>query len=211
MSADKQNLRKWIQLTMFPTLDKLPANGKIKVVDGQYTYKGMASSSKLLTGVYGAVSRNDALFIADAYASRHQQVMLSMDLWYRIEDIGITRNQINESVVEKTGFIHVGGLSKSYREVIREMWVKWMRGKYDDDVLDEAREMDFVRLVTAFPEFIPNLFRAIPHLMMFVHQVRSDQDEDDSGKLIFVATVRNEPDRIMHMAVRYHSGIEMVL
>lgn len=205
----KPNLRKWIQITVFPLLDAMPTEGGIKLSEHQFLYRNMPKNKGLITGVYGAVSRNDALFIADEYATKHNKVRLSADIWYHIEDINLTRNQIDQKIMEKTGFAHLSGLSTAMRTEIHESWLKWISKDVMPAQMPTIRDMDFERLVATYPQYIEKLFEQHPDLLMLVHPVHSILDEDGSKPLINVATVRIKEERIMHFAVRYFENMKV--
>ena len=206
--AEKLNLRKWIQITMFAFVSGDPAGGVINLRDHQFLYRGMPKNPNLLTGVYGAVSRNDALFLADEYARKHEKVMYSADLWYRIDDISRTRNQIDRTIMDETGFAHLGGLSTAMRNELQGHWLKWISKDVMPAHLPMIENMDFESLVSNYPQYITKMFEMFPKLLMLVHPVYSIMDVDGSQQTINVATVRIIPDRIMHYAVRFTDTIK---
>lgn len=210
--SEKLNLRKWIQITMFPILDAKPQDNRIKLSDHQFVYANMPKAPDLLTGVYGAVSRNDALFLADEYSRKHGKIMYSADVWYRIDDINRTRNQIDSRIMSETGFAHLSGLSTAMRDQLREQWLMWISKDAMPAQMSLVRDLPLTALASRYPQYIRNVFDTYPELLMLVHPVISVMD---SGKeqptLINVATVRIIPERIMHYAVRYSNDIQAVI
>lgn len=194
----------WIPFTNFAIVKETPS--KVALKDYLFPYNGCEMDpAAFVWGLYGTLSANQGMFLADSYARKHGQISLTVQGWYRVDNFERVRSQIDESIATASGFLHLDRLKTGFREELRELVLEegekvipgWNRELNAETSLND--------IMVRHPKLIKAIFNAYRKVNMIVHPVTQMYDPSDQRTLT-VATMRRHKkadSRIMAVQVRY--------
>lgn len=197
----------WIPFTNFAIVEQRPKS--IELRDILFMYEGVESDPDYIWGLYGTLSANQGLFLVDSYARKHGQMPLTVQGWYKVDNFDRVRSQIDASIADDSGFLHLDRLKSSFRDELREVVLayaaknmpNWNRANYEKLSLNE--------IVIRHPNLVKAIFGYSSKINMVVHPVRQTYDPSDRRTLT-VATMRMIKERVMSVQVRYLEDQVMV-
>jgi hypothetical protein len=210
-SGQSKKQKDWLPLVNFAMVRGHPK--RLKLREHLFPYKGCEDDDqeKFIWGVYGTTSINAAIFSAAAYAaglSRSEDVLvfsLQINTWFRIDDFNGVPSQLSAQDVQDHGYMHLGRLASSYREVVRLKWRDWVIETYPKEadalaaVLDDMTVTD---LAVRFPGYARVMLREDKKLHAVVHPVTQTYEEHARAP-IWVLTARKDKKRIMACEARF--------
>lgn len=180
-------------------------------------YRGCEDDEGYVWGVYGTTSINAATFTAGVHARSlsHSEgaVVFSLQLnaWLRIDNFCSVPSRLRANDVEEHGYMHLGRLASSYREVVRRNWRDWVVDHHPTEadtlaaVLDDMTVTD---LAVRFPGYVRVMLRQDKRLHAVVHPVI--QNYENSKVPIWVLTARND-HRIMACEARFATDVVVTI
>lgn len=190
----------WIPFTNFVMVNEAPS--VIKLQDCLFPYEGAVDDPAFIHGLYGTLSSNQGLFLVDAYARKKNMRPLTVQGWYRVDNFDRVRSQIDASIAQESGFLHLDRLKSSFRDELREIVLDagakeipgWKRAIYADRSLSD--------IITSYPRLLSAIFAYNRKINMVVHAGRQIYDPSDRRTLT-IATMRAIKSRVMSVQVRY--------
>ena len=195
-------------MSSFAMVDSMPTSIVLK--DHLLPFEGATADPKFLWGLYGTSSMNHALFLADSYASRHKKQMLTVQLWYHVDNFDRVKSKITAEIADEAGFIHLDRLQSTFRDELRELVLANLKRKFSGAQYVTLSNMSLDEIMIRHPECVKVIFNAHEKVNVVVHPVRQLYDENDK-KPVFVATVLNIKERLVAAEVRYLEAIKVVL
>lgn len=195
--------KEWIPFVNFAMVDAIPK--EVNLHEHLFPFEGATGDPKYLWGLYGTTSINHGLFLADTNATKRKKQMLTLQVWYRVDNFERVRSQINQEIAEESGFLHFDRLKTDFREEIRQ----FVLGQLRKDLTTaqylkcEARSLD--DLIIQYPKYVRSIIEANRKINVVVHPVRQLLDPS-STKPVHVVTVRAVKSRLMAAEVRYLEG-----
>ena len=126
-----------ISLTFVAIVEGMPSHIKLKDHSLEFPESEHLRGT-LLTGVYGAYSKQVALVMAADWNKQNENKRsnrtraLLVDARYRIDNfMDSTRQLATREILEKTGWLHMDRLSAELREEIKEEWLSWIAEDFD--------------------------------------------------------------------------------
>jgi len=199
--------KEWIPFVSFAMVDAIPDSVDVK--EHLFPFEGAVVDPKYLWGLYGTTSINHGLFLADAYASRSKKQMLTVQLWYRVDNFDRVRAQISEDIAEESGFLHLDRLKTDYREQIRQFVLEQLRKDVSSAQFSAYASKSLDEIIVRHPKYARAILEANRKINIVVHPVRQLYDEADT-KPLYIATVRAIKARIMAAEVRYLEHIKVI-
>ena len=199
--------KEWIPLTNYAMVDQIPSSLALK--DHLLPFEGAKSDSKFLWGLYGSASMNRALFLADAYASRHKKQMLTIQLWYHVDHFQLVKSKITPEIAEQSGFVHLDRLQSDYRDELRELVLLDLHKRTHGAQYETLQNMSLEDIMVRHPECVNVIFDQNKKVNVVVHPVRQLYDENDA-RPVNLATVRNIKARLAAAEVRYLEDIKVI-
>lgn len=199
--------KEWIPLSNFAMVDKVP--DRLVLKDHLLPFEGSKPDAKFLWGLYGTSSMNHTLFLADAYASKHKKQMLTVQLWYHVDNFERVKSKITPEIADESGFIHLDRLQSHFRDQLQVQILAHLKKKTSSSQYTMLVPMSLEDIMVRHPECVRVIFDNMPKVNVVVHPVRQLYDETDS-KPVQIATVRNIPKRLAAAEVRYLEHIKVV-
>ncbi|GEM_PF-6806512 len=199
--------------TSFALVDKVPKSLSMEShlfpFAGEQTDPDDRRPRAYLWGVYGTGSQNRALFLADAAASRQHRQLLTVGVWYRVDNFERVRSLITQEMAEEFGFLHLDRLKTDYREQIRQFVLEQLRKDVSSAQFSVYASKSLDEIIVRHPKYARALLEANRKINVVVHPVRQLYDEADT-KPVYIATVRAIKARIMAAEVRYMEHIKVL-
>lgn len=215
----KQKPRDEVSLTFLVYTRGLPTSVALREHSLQFTddeFKPVAQTPGLINGVFGLFSKQQALVAASKWGRDHENSrsgsdrVLLLDVNYKIENYHLTREQIRPEILEKTGWLHFERLASTYREEIREQWLKWIARDFNDAYVTALRgqEIALTDLARRHPKYVARMMTEDQTIRAVVHPVRPLISPDS---IILTATVRDDPKYFAEAHVRFLPLISVVV
>lgn len=163
-----------------------------------------AAFKGLISGVYGAHSKQAALVHAAAWSRAHASNtggpnrVLMLDCNYRVSD----------GDEDTAGWLHMDRMSSEQRSELKSEWMVWIREDTPHGVAERMEDLPLAELALKFPGYIAKMFKRDKHLRGIVHQVNPTINP---AEVLWVATVRYEADRFHGASVRYLDKVTVKL
>ena len=190
-------------------VDKIPDTLVLR--DHLLPFEGASSDPHFLWGLYGTSSMQHTLFLADSYATRTKKQMLTVQLWYHVDNFDRVKSKITEEIADEAGFIHLDRMQSTFRDQLRDMVLIELHKKLGTGAQFETiKGMSLDDILIRHPGCVKVIFDKKKKVNVIVHPVRQLFDENDK-KPVFVATVRNIKSRLVAAEVRYLEHIKVKL
>lgn len=190
----------WIPFTNFAFVDQIPES--IKLRDHLLPYQRLDLDDGYICGLYGTVSANQGLFLANAFAASHGKMALTVQGWYRVDNFDLVKSRIDLAVVEDSGFINLDRLKTSFRDEIREVVAAYAAKTIDNWNRLATDELSLNELILKFPSLVKAIFEVSDKITLVVHPVHQSFGPDDR-KVLTAATMKMIKERVMAVQVRY--------
>lgn len=197
-------VRDQICFTVFAIVDSTPE--KVRVRDHLFPYEGMKSEPGLVWGLYGTTSINAGLFLAEDYARSKRKMLLTINMWYHVPLLELTRQHLTEESALASGYLHLGRVTHEFREELLLRANAWAKKNVDASARILMSELSLDDFVRRYPGFIRHLMKENPEYNMIIHPVQQSYDIEDQRKL-WVATVRAVPEHFKRAEVRFMPSI----
>lgn len=200
--AAQRRPKEWIPFTNYALVKSVPK--ALKLQEHLVPYEGAEADEGYLWGLYGTLASNQGLFLADAAAQRRGLIPLTIQGWYRLDNFDRVRAQIDQSIAEESGFLHLERLKAAFREEVKEVALTAATALERRTFADESLGALLVRC----PRLVKAIFAEYRKVSMIVHPVRQLYDPEDRRPLT-VCTMRLIRSRVMAVEVRYVEGIKV--
>ena len=196
----------WIPFANYAIVDRTPET--IRLQDHMFPYKGAKPDERFLWGLYGTMSANLGLFMAEGHANKVKKHSLTLQGWYRVDEYELSRSQIDEQIVSRTGFLHLDRLRKGYREEVHDQLLAAAEATIPGFRRQIFADKSLSDLVVAYPSVVRELIDSNRKINLVVHPARQTYDEHDT-RLLSVATMRHVKSRVMDVQVLYQESIKV--
>lgn len=167
----------------------------------------MAGHTGLISGVYGAHSKQMALVLSSKWHAEHRDapsgpnLVLQVDTGYRIDNFTETKTLITEESLAATGWLHLDRLSAEVREGLKEEWLGWIYKDFGGPRAARLADTPLSEIAMQYPIYVGKLMaKRTTRLTAVVHPVHP---AIDPTAVLWVATVRYEPERFEDTVVRF--------
>lgn len=206
-------LRNMVSLAFLVYAKDIPEKVRLKEHSLQFVGSDDNSANGLITGVYGAHSKQMALVCAanwsrERASSAGMNRILMLDANYRVDHYDLTRTQVRPDTLEKTGWLHLDRVATSFREEIKEQWLDWIQADTAPGVMARVRDMSLADIAQQYPRYVTHMLKERPEIRGIVHPVNP---VIDPSVALWAATVRYEADRFEGAAVRFLPHVEVIL
>jgi hypothetical protein len=205
-TTEQHRPKEWIPFTNYALVATIPTS--IRLQEHLFPYEGAVQDPGFIWGLHGTLSANAGLFLADAFASKKRLQLMTVQTWYRVENLNLVRSQIDRQIAEKSGFMHLDRLKTNFREELRDLLLEEIREKQGERTMAAMQEKALVDIVLRDPSHVHTIAREYRKVNVIVHPVRQLFDKDEARPL-HVATVRLIKARIMASEVRYMEHIKV--
>jgi hypothetical protein len=176
-------------------------------------YVGRVASPGLVTGVYGAHSKQMALVLGAKWTKERASStglnrILMLDVNYRVDNYALTREQTRRDTLESTGWLHLDRVASGFRDEIKSAWIGWIKKETSAGVALPLEDQSLSDLALQYPRFIPKMFKVDPNIRGIVHPVNPDIDP---SVVLWAATVRYEKERFNGPVMRYLPQSKVIL
>ncbi len=204
---------------LFEAQGQLPS--EVNLSDCSLDYLEEKKASDLITGIYGAKSKQIALESASKWNTRHSMTpkqlakgikqpgrMLIIDAQYAVNSLESQRQRVSEETLAKDGWLNMDRLTPAFREDLREQWLRWIARSQGKERAMKLREdeVDLLQIAEDYPQFIPTLFKSHENLIGVQHPVRPRFDREVA---LWAATVRMTPARFMDVRARFFDEMKV--
>lgn len=206
--------RDMVSLSFLAHSRDVPDQLRLKEHSLSFVGHDASMSAGLITGVYGAHSKQTALVAASNWSRQHQagsggpNRILMIDVNYRVDNYNLTREQAREETVKETGWLHLERTASSYREEIKETWISWIDKDVGPAAATSVKDMSLVDIAARYPRFVAMMLKKDKAIRGIVHPVNPSLDPDVN---LWVATVRYDKERFESAAVRYLPHVTVIL
>lgn len=200
--------KEWIPLINFAVVGEIPKS--IVFRDHLLPFEGAKPDPDFLWGLYGTGSMHRALFLVDAYATSQNKQMLTLQLWYHVDNFDLVKSKITRDVADASGFIHTDRLTTVLRKEILDVVLEELKKRTSGNQYEMLTHMSLEEVMYRHPDCVKAIFAANESWNVIVHPVRQLYDSTDE-KPIFVATVRAIKSHLKVAQVRYLEHIEVIL
>lgn len=200
----------WVPVSTFAMVKEMPT--AMQYQEHLIPFEGADGDTNLPWGVYGSASTNSGMFLAEAAARKAKKpLVLVGTLWYFIEDFSAA-GELRKSMEDGNGFLHLGRISASLRDEIR---AELMQILEEQQTVTAARkkqleEMSWEDFLVKVPGVVREFIRRGDDLMFVVHPVRQLYDKD-TRPVLWVASFKMDPERVMAAEVRHMPQIELII
>lgn len=206
-------LRNMVSLAFLVYAKDIPEKVRLKEHSLQFVGSDDNSASGLITGVYGAHSKQMALVCAanwsrERASSAGMNRILMLDANYKVDHYDLTRTQVRPDTLEKTGWLHLDRVATSFREEIKEQWLDWIQADTAPGVMARVRDMSLADIAQQYPRYVAHMLKERPDIRGIVHPVNP---VIDPSVALWAATVRYAADRFEGAAVRFLPQVEVIL
>jgi hypothetical protein len=196
-----------ISLSFVAVTEGLPARITLKEQSLAFADADHLAGQNLVSGVYGAHSKQMALVMASEWKKANQgkkkgpnQANL-IDVLYRVDKFMESRGLTTRDDLDSTGWLHLDRLSADLREEIRAEWLKWMRADLKPSQMNSLEDTSLGELALQYPRYVGKMMaKRNPRLSAVVHPVYPDLNP---SIVLWVATVRYEKERFVDPVVRF--------
>lgn len=209
-------LRDVVSLSFLVLSRGMPEEVKLKECSLEFSGNdAMNSTSGLITGVYGAQSKQLALAAASNWTKSHEgskskgaNRVLMLDVGYRVENFVKTRDQIREDVMRETGWLHMDRLAASYRDEIKEMWIEWIHKDIGALKAADLESQSLTDIALQYPRYVARMMKKDPDIKVVIHPV---VPMIDPTSVLRAATVRYTKDRFVDPNIRFLQDVAIVV
>lgn len=165
-----------------------------------------------ITGVFGMYSRQRALERASRWSASHEgksagpDRILLLDAHYKVDNFSLTREQLRETTLAQTGWLHFERIQADYRDELKAMWINWIRRDFNAEHANSLKDVSFFDIARTHPRYISKMMRQDDRIKVIVHPVRMAFAPDD---VILGATVRLDPERFADAKIRFLPDIKV--
>jgi hypothetical protein len=206
-------LRNMVSLAFLVYAKDIPGKVNLREHSLQFLGSEKMSSDGLITGVYGAHSKQMALVCSanwsrERAASSGRNRILMLDANYRVDNYDLTRTQVRPDTLQKTGWLHLDRVATSFREEIKAQWLAWVHADSAPGVAARLADMSLADIAQQYPHYVLKMLQERPDIRGIVHPVNP---VIDPSVALWAATVRYEADRFENASVRFLPHIQVAL
>jgi hypothetical protein len=206
--------RDLVSLTFLVESRDMPERVKLKEHSVAFAKsEELVGGGSLISGVYGAHSKQMALVLAAAWTRDNRQrstgpnQILQLDVGYRVNNFIETRSTTTHETLESTGWLHMDRLSAELREDLKDEWLGWIRADLGNARANRHVDTPFAEIAMEFPLYVGKMLaKRSPRLLAVVHPVRPTIDPT---AVLWVATVRYDKERFVDPVIRFLPNIKV--
>lgn len=195
-----------IPLINYAIVDEIPE--ALSLRDHMVMYEGMGKLDDLVWGLYGTLSANQGLFLAEGYATRQNKRMVTIELRYHLDNFAIVRSMIDRTMAEASGFLHLDRVKMNFRDEVQDCLLAGLGSVKGERQRAMYADKSAAEIILREPWLVRSLFEGFPKINMIVHPVRQLWDPEETRPL-HVASARLIKSRLVEAGVRYLPHIKV--
>jgi hypothetical protein len=172
--------------------------------DHSLEYADAVTTGNLVTGVYGAHSKQMALVVASQWtaANRDRKTgpnqVLYVDTSYRADLLLDSPNQMQAGV---SGWVHFDRMSADLRDNLKHLWLSWVQADHGTARAARMADSSLSDIALEYPAYVRKMMALrSPRLTAVIHPVRPRLAPSTT---LWAATVRYDKDRFVKPIVRF--------
>ena len=175
--------------------------------------ESLFDAENIITGVYGAYSKQVALVMASRWSSDRVgkeglNRILMLDVNYKIDNYSLTREQTRKDILEQTGWLHMDRMATSLRKEVKAQWLDWIDQESPLGVAQGLENESLKDIAVKYPKYVRRMMSENPSIRGIVHPVNPVLEPTSC---IWAASVRYEAERFNGANVRFLRQVEVIL
>ena len=175
--------------------------------------ESLFDAENIITGVYGAYSKQVALVMASRWSSDRVgkeglNRILMLDVNYKIDNYSLTREQTRKDILEQTGWLHMDRMATSLRKEVKAQWLDWIDQESPIGVAQRLEDESLNDIAVKYPKYVRRMMAENPSIRGIVHPVNPVLEPT---ACIWAASVRYEAERFHGANVRFLRQVEVIL